>query len=244
VSLSALSDEEEIKSFLETANVIDMQKIPEGITGARKVTLEKEGIRKAAVFRCVDVYPRKKGPLRYGARDYHLYECAAYELSKMLGLSIIPPVVQREINGERGTLQIWIEDSVMEKELLELGKKPPDQASWDLQKQTMAIFDNLIFNTDRHLGNILVERDWRLWCIDHTRAFRTFIHLRSRKTILHCRKELWDNLRMLDEKTQKEGLSKLLTKEEIRTLEKRRKKLIDYIEELIEEHGEAHVIVE
>ena len=36
------------------------------------------------------------------------------------------------------------------------------------------LFDQLIYNTDRNLGNLLIDKDWRLWMIDHTRAFKTF----------------------------------------------------------------------
>jgi len=34
------------------------------------------------------------------------------------------------------------------------------------------LFDQLIYNTDRNLGNLLIDKSWRLWMIDHTRAFK------------------------------------------------------------------------
>ena len=36
----------------------------------------------------------------------------------------------------------------------------------------MQLFDQLISNVDRNQGNIVYTKDWRLWLIDHTRAFR------------------------------------------------------------------------
>ena len=36
----------------------------------------------------------------------------------------------------------------------------------------MYLFDELISNIDRNQGNIVYTKDWRLWLIDHTRAFR------------------------------------------------------------------------
>jgi hypothetical protein len=36
----------------------------------------------------------------------------------------------------------------------------------------MRVFDQLIYNTDRNTGNVLYDTGWRLWGIDHTRAFR------------------------------------------------------------------------
>ena len=37
----------------------------------------------------------------------------------------------------------------------------------------LRLFDQLIANTDRNLGNLLIGNDWTIWAIDHTRAFRT-----------------------------------------------------------------------
>ena len=50
-------------------------------------------------------------------------------------------------------------------------------------------------------------------------------------------------MQRLDKTMLKERLSPFLTKEEIRTLEKRRQALIRHIQELIEKHGEPDVIV-
>ena len=37
----------------------------------------------------------------------------------------------------------------------------------------MRVFDELIANTDRNQGNMLIDKQWKLWLIDHTRGFRT-----------------------------------------------------------------------
>ena len=50
--------------------------------------------------------------------------------------------------------------------------QPPNDQQWQKQVQMMNVFDALIYNTDRNRGNILITPDWRLWMIDHTRAFR------------------------------------------------------------------------
>ena len=39
--------------------------------------------------------------------------------------------------------------------------------------QMLRLFDQLIANIDRNLGNLLIGNDWTIWAIDHTRAFRT-----------------------------------------------------------------------
>ena len=35
----------------------------------------------------------------------------------------------------------------------------------------MKMFDNLIGNPDRNMGNLIVDDDWNLFLIDHSRAF-------------------------------------------------------------------------
>ena len=38
--------------------------------------------------------------------------------------------------------------------------------------QLVRLFDQLIYNIDRNIGNLMITNDWRIWAIDHTRAFR------------------------------------------------------------------------
>ena len=40
--------------------------------------------------------------------------------------------------------------------------------------QIVRLFDQLIYNIDRNLGNLMITNDWTIWAIDHTRAFRTY----------------------------------------------------------------------
>ena len=34
------------------------------------------------------------------------------------------------------------------------------------------MFDQLIYNVDRNLGNLVIDKNWTIWMIDHSRAFR------------------------------------------------------------------------
>lgn len=58
------------------------------------------------------------GRREYGFRDDAIFDCAAQELGKLLGMDNLPPVVQRTINGEKGVLQIWMENSITERDRL------------------------------------------------------------------------------------------------------------------------------
>ena len=48
----------------------------------------------------------------------------------------------------------------------------PNQVTWRQEYAILQVFDQLIYNTDRNLGNLVITTDWRVWMIDHTRAFR------------------------------------------------------------------------
>ena len=52
-----------------------------------------------------------------------------------------------------------------------------DRWRWMMQWQVIHFFDNLIYNEDRNQGNVLIASIWKLWMIDHTRAFRPWKRL-------------------------------------------------------------------
>jgi hypothetical protein len=81
----------------------------------------------------------------------------------MLGLDSVPPAILRKIDGRSGSLQVWIENSMTEKTRLRTGTKVMDEARLLPQLQVMMVFDNLIYNSDRHGGNILYDRHWNVW---------------------------------------------------------------------------------
>jgi len=237
---------QEIEEFLLTAAVVSMKNIPVGVTQPKKVLLEKDGVKMHAVFRNVNIYKSRWTDVnctRINFRDYCLYECAAYELSKMLGLYNVPPTVLRRINGKKGTLQIWIENAMMELDRQKKNVQAPDARSWRMQNHMMRIFDNLIFNDDRNQGNMLIDEHWNLWLIDHTRSFRSLSRLPDPKAIRCCEKQLWNMLKNLDESTVKERLGEFLRPPELKALLKRRVKLVEYIEEMIEKRGEKIVVL-
>ena len=41
------------------------------------------------------------------------------------------------------------------------------------------VFDELIQNVDRNMGNLLIDTGWRAWMIDHSRAFRLHKKLKN-----------------------------------------------------------------
>jgi hypothetical protein len=131
---------------------------------------------------------------------------------------------------------------MMEKERLEKGIEAPDGWRWLMQRQVMQIFDSLIYNEDRNIGNFLITKEWLLVLIDHTRAFRNYEKLKTPESLRYCDRNLLENLNSLNQQQLDEHLQKYLTRTQIRSLLKRRDLLVEHIEKLIAEHGSGNVL--
>jgi hypothetical protein len=236
----------EILEFLRTAEVVDRSPIGRGVAGTERLVLDRDGVRLRAAFRTVDETYR--GPFQNmptsvrRIRDAATSECAAYELSQALGFGRVPPTVCRKIGDKDGSVQIWLEGAMTQDDFLEKSPDPPDVEEWNLQKYNIYVFDQLIANTDRNQGNILVGREGTLWCIDHTRAFAQTSHLLDPDRVTRCSRDLWLALQGLDEKAVEKRVEPFLKKGEIKALFSRREELVEHIQKLIAEQGEEAVL--
>jgi hypothetical protein len=242
------SSADQVLDFLRTAKVVSRSTLPKGITRPEKVLLERNGVRAHAIFRSYRrarerVVDDATGQGAYDdLSDSAISEAAAYELARMLDLPFVPPTVRRIIDNTEGTLQLWIEDARTARDYVEHGQQPPHADWWRGVLQTLAIFDNLVFNTDRHTGNLLIDADWKVWFIDHTRAFQLRRRLRNPESIGFAERHLWERLRTLPDNEIRAHLSPYLGGREIMALLARRDHLVRHIEKLIEERGERAVL--
>jgi hypothetical protein len=101
---------------------------------------------------------------------------------------------------------------------------------------------SLIANFDRNETNVLLDRSWNIWFIDHTRAFEPSSALLNRGRLTACERGLWNSLGEIDEDVLRERLEPMLERREISNLLSRRLKLIRHIQGLIDEHGEEAVL--
>ena len=130
----------------------------------------------------------------------------------------------------------------MEKDRQEEKIQPPNIMQYVLQSQVMKVFDNLIYNDDRNQGNMLYDKMWKLWLIDHTRACRLLEELPEPSQLQRCERGLWENLQNLDDELVRERLKDSLNGLEIKGLLKRRVLLVKHYRALIAEKGEARVL--
>lgn len=244
-SLPFASDEE-LRRFLTEATVVSMDDIPVGITRPKRLVLEKDGVRARAAFRHVDFvtdrYRLSSGKMVLFFRDSFINEVAAYELARLMGLDNVPPAVLRQVRREKGSVQIWVEQAMTEQGRREDGVAPPDRLRFNRQFFEMRVFDNLIHNIDRNQGNILFDRDWRLWMIDHTRAFARDKRLSAPDDVVQLSRRFWERLQTVADADIERTLEPYLNPAEIQALLVRRRHLIEAIEQRIAARTEARVL--
>lgn len=240
-------DHAAILEALRDGEVVRREAIGRGVAGAQKLVLEHRGARFHAVFRSVDVEIRDttlagaRRPVTY--RDAAIFEAAAYELSELLGIGRVPPAAVRSLDGMDGTVQIWMEGTRAEVDLVEQDAlQPPDPLRFLQQKRIMDVFDSLIANTDRNQGNLLIDEHWNVWLIDHTRGFKQSSELLNPQRLGSCERGLWRALQALDDETVQRRLLPYLERREISKLLLRWRKLVRHFESQIEKEGEAAVL--
>ena len=238
---------EEIETFLKTAVPVSTELITTGVNKPQKVLLEKDGIKLRGIFRYESEIDHRKSVVgldkkeRY-FRDSFLGEIAAYEMNRLLGLDNMPPTVFRIIDGKQGTLQLWAEKTMPDRQRARTGILPPEPRPWNRQMGDMRVFDNLINNIDRNQTNILIDDNWRLIMIDHTRAFGRDTSLPRPEQVVSCSRGLWHALRNLDEAEVRRRLTPYLSEDEIDALFVRRQLLIRCIMDEIDRDGEEKVL--
>ncbi len=239
------SDDEALE-FLREARVVRTSTAPGGIMGSKKVELDRAGVRANAIFRTMTVQKRMQrlagGRVEPHFRDHFINEVAAYEVSQLLGLDTVPPVVERKLRGKSGSLQLWIEGTVTEKEFLEGKPAPLVRIKHRLQVCQMWVFDNLIHNIDRNLGNYLTDTRGRVWYVDHTRSFSRSKKLSLPKRVKQCDRAFWARLETLPDQGFVETLRPYLNAGELEALLERRQRLVALIGDRIGRDGSGSVL--
>lgn len=229
----ALSDAEK-ERFLREARVVQTRPIGKGVTNAVRATLTDGTLTHDAQIQTIDV-SRNTGPSRQGVevnfRDSWAFNVAAYKLDRLIGLNLVPVSVERRYRGQSGAFTWWIDDVMMD-EGARFKKKiePPSPRAYNETMSLVRLFDQLIYNVDRNMGNILYTKDWRVWAIDHTRSFRLHRELRTPENITRCDRKVFEALKQLDKPTLEREIGRYLTRWEIDAILARRDAIVKILE--------------
>ena len=137
----------------------------------------RAGDRAAAGQPVLAIYKPARGerPLWDFPRGLWKREVAAYELSEFLGWTVVPPTIARP-DGPLGpgSLQYCV-DALFDEHYFTLLEVPEHRR--DLRR--LAVFDAVVNNADRKSGHCLVDREGRIWGIDHGLCFHAEPKLRT-----------------------------------------------------------------
>jgi hypothetical protein len=241
-----LSDAEQ-EAFLREADVVKTKGAPGGITASTRATLRRGDLVHDAHIQGIDQH---KPQISLGSGmelDFHdswRNNVAAYRLDRLLGLGMVPVTVVRRFEKGEASFTWWVDDVLMvEGERFKKKIRAPDVDEWNRQMLAVRVFDQLIYNFDRNLGNLLIDKQWNIWMIDHTRAFKIFTELKSEKNLgERCSRDFLASLRRLDKATLKPLLTDLLNEGQIDALLVRRDRIVRCYEQKIGARGEESVL--
>ena len=208
-----------------------------GRTGPWLVTLEAGTFKQRAVFRYVD------RPRPHPTPDSYKYDLAAYVLSRLLGVELIPPVVEREVEGRKGSLQVFLENCIREKDRKRKKIKPPDAEAFSRELEEVRVLESLTYDECQDADDLYVHlEDWKVCRVDFSEAFAPVPELLPGCEITVCSKRLYEGLLKLDEEMVRSKLGQFLSDGEIGALLARKGLLVEKIRALIAEKGEDAVL--
>jgi hypothetical protein len=230
---AALTDSQ-MEEFLLHAKILKTHAASKGITGSRRATLSDGTLTHDAHIQAVDEFQSRFVGAQGVELNFHdswMYNVAAYKIDRMIGLNLIPPTVKRTYDRKDAAFTWWVDDVQMDEEA-RIKKKieVPDPELWNRQMFVLRVFDQLIGNTDRNLGNLLITRDWRIRAIDHTRAFRLARTIQTPANVTRCDRTMLERMKALDSATLKSAIGPFTYTDEIRSLLGRRDEIVKMLE--------------
>ncbi len=164
-------------------------------------------------------------------------------MAELLGIDdMLPVYVERSWGGNTGSLSWWLPVKMDEVERHKQKLTAPDPDAWNNQMYKIRVLDQLVYDTDANLTNVLIGEDWKIWRIDFTRAFRRSKDLEDPKDLVRCERQLFEKLKTLDGNELAAKTKGYLNKEEVKAVMARRDKIVAYFQKLISKKGEKEVL--
>lgn len=242
----ALTDEQ-MERFLLEAKVLERKQLSVGVTGTYRLNMTDGTSTRSAHLQVID----DSKPLFQGQtgtelnfRDCYKFNVAAYHLDRMINLNMVPVSVVRNVGGRTGAVTWWVEDVLMMERERHAKKIPaPNPEKWNHQMYQIRVFNELVYNVDANLTNLLITKDWNIVPVDFSRAFRRHTTLKSPANLTRVNPRIYEGLKNLDAAEVERKLKPYLMREEIRGLLARRDKIVQHFEKQIAAKGEAEVFI-
>jgi len=224
---------DEYEKYLEAAPIERVADVPIGVTKPKQAFFAPGGLAASGIVKDLPMGRRS------GFWEAHKSEVAAYQLDRLLGLDMVPVTVERRVGAAQASVQLWVEGCRHVKDVDQ--STCPRPMEWAKQVCRQRVFDNLIANIDRNVGNLLVDGEWNLILIDHSRAFASD-KMPFEKEMTRIDREMLAGLKALDEAALMTRVRPwVLGDGQVRGILKRRDKIVARFERLARERGEAAV---
>jgi hypothetical protein len=231
-------EQKTLENFLKSARITSVDKnIEPGRGAAWRISLRDATGSRKGFFKYVDIRRPQVAPISYE------YELAAYALSKLLAVPVVPPVVEREVEGRKGSLQILLEDCISEVER----RKAGPSAAFDARAHQDALDELTVFealvSSERNINDILIHKDSGRVCrVDFAEAFDPSPELPAAAKAARCSRRLYAGLRDLVPAGVVAALKPHLNDAEIRGLLDRRTRILEILNARIAVDGEPAVL--
>jgi hypothetical protein len=238
---------DQIKQFLSTAKVIKSRQASKGVTGTYRLTLSDGTITHDASFQPIEEHKAmaqlQSGKTEMNFVDSYKYNIAAYQLAELIGLDDMMPVyVQRKWEGKTGSLSWWLPVKMDEADRVKRKIPVPDADSWNKQMYKIRVLDQLVYDADPNLTNVLIGENWQIWRIDFSRGFRQYKDLQSTNDLVQCDRQLFSKLKALNGDELAQRTKGFLSKDEVKAVMLRRDKIVEHFQKLIAEKGEDQIL--
>jgi hypothetical protein len=238
----------QMEQFLLTARILGERPAGKGITNTKRFTLTDGHYVHDAHVQQVDIYKaeyKTKEGIEKNFRDSYKFNIAAYRLDKIMDLNMVPVCVLREINGKPAAVDWWVDNVMFDEEgRRQKSAEPPDPNYWAVQLNAVRDFDQLIYNEDRNQGNLLIDDKWKLWAIDHSRAFKPSPAVRDPKVLKRVSNKMLLSMKNLNAQVLRDNLLPFITEEDIEAMLARRDWIVKYFESEISSKGADAVVTD
>ncbi len=222
----------EMEAHLKNGEIVSIQDIGTGVTHPRRAHLKPTFPFESLVWKVLP--PGRKS----GYWESYKSEIAAYELDKLLGMNMVPPSIERTINGETGAAIMWIPAL---RSVKQTGGNLPQGVVWGPAIRKMLTFDNFIGNPDRNAGNILIGPPGEFILIDHSRAFIKDKDLPNKVERVDA--VLWEKLQAVTREDLVRVLGPWTETDAIDAMLERRQRMAAAVDKLVAKKGRALVVI-
>src|SRR5262245_53434090 len=155
----------EFEEFLRTATFERFEETDVGVTRPRHGFFTPGGLAGGATVK--NLSPGRQR----GFFESYRSEIAAYKLDRLLQLDMVPPTVERRVDGDLVSVQLWVDDAQTIGTVQQKKLHAPNPAAWNRDVYRQRVFDNLVSNIDVNAGNLLIDPAWHIIKVDHSRCF-------------------------------------------------------------------------